>query len=1165
MRRLIAGSTAALVIGMATVAVLGAGTASLAKVPTVAPVLSPPSGQTAIRSNDSVSFSGQTSPGATKKSALLHFERADGTTFRDPLDVTTFLNIAPDGTISGDRGSINLTPQPHHGSANGHGGQVYLELTAMDEIDGQEATSISNGVPIDLAGPAIQKTRLTKPNTVVVQFDEPTYLPTQQESPGDWGVEAAKNGDTVVYANATDAKRIAPDQIELTIGNPQDEDATPAVRYNAGLGLVANRETYRDSSANNAYSGTFFFVAQDLIPPRIPTITSVAGKPGTSAISSDPTPEIHVPSCGACGPNDQGIRDGHWAEIYRETSTPANGFQADSDALVGEDQADPSGAQVSITDLGSDGNHTLYAVARDEALCDPPDDRANEEVCANRSNVNTGSTISYVLDRVVPGPVFAAVSGVGEVTVGFTESILGTNNPSNWSVSGGVVSGVSESEAGTRRKLTVAGAVAGATVTYTPGDYADAAGNALPGFTATLLDQLPPLVEFTDPGFDQWVQAATYTLKGTASKANTVEIFRDGGDCTPDGNAVATTTVSGGNWSVDVPLELNSTNEFVARGTRTDTNPNVVGPSICPPNGAALVQDSVNPIVDLGSLADALGPPPFRGGQSDVNIDWSAQDGPPQDNFGSGPMKLEYSKDGGANWNLIAAFYPNNGSYTEWTTPKDTTKAALIRVTATDQSGRSASDTSPAFEIDSIAPVFLPTILSPTEVDVSFSEPVTGLFASLEWEIDGEPAGQIDPTGPSSNVTAATLTTSPLAPDMDTSAPHTVSYESASTTPETTEIRDHVGNRLILGSGSGGGTGPVTQPTQPPATAICDILGTDGADVLTGTDDDEIICPLGGNDQIFALGGNDIIVTGPGTKTVDGGAGNDEVSGGDGFDTLSGGPGDDVIFGFGGDDQLDGGDGEDILHGDEGSDTLSGAGGIDILEGEGGDDHLSGGDAIDHLAGSDGNDSLQGDDGNDRLQGHAGDDQLRGGSGDDFLDGGDGVDILEGEGGNDELSGGAGRDHLFGDQGNDMLEGGDDNDRVDGGTGNDVVNGGDGNDSIVGGTGNDRGNGGTGDDRLEGEVGKDVLTGGDGNDRLGGGTGNDELKGSDDDDALYGGSGRDVLKGEDGRDRLYGDEHSDRLLGGTKRDKLDGGTSRDYCDGGPGGDSRLGCEGGPNS
>jgi Ca2+-binding RTX toxin-like protein len=1162
MRRLIAGSTTvALVIGMAAVAILGPGTASLAKVPTVTPVLNPPAGQTSIRSNDFVSFGGQTSAGATKDEALLLFKDADGNDFRDPLDVTASINIAPDGTISGDRGPINLTPEP--GRANGHGGRVYLQLTAIDEVDGQEATSTSNGVPVDMVGPVIEKTRLTAPDTVVVVFNEPAYLPTQQESPADWGVEAARNGDAIVYANATDAKRIAPDQIELTIGNPQDEDATPAVRYNAGLGLVAGRETYRDTSANNAYSGTFHFLAQDLIPPRIPTVTSVAGTPGTSAISSDSTPEIHVPSCGACGANDQGIRSGHWAEIYRETSTPANGFQVHSDTLIGEDQADGSGAQVSVVDLGSDGEHTLYAVARDEALCDPPDDRADEQVCANRSGANAGSTISYVLDRVIPGPLFAAVSGVGEVTVGFTESIVGTNNASNWNVSNpdAVVTGVSG--AGNRRKLTVAGAVAGATVTYTPGDHADAAGNALPGFSTTLLDQLPPLVEFTDPTFNQWVQATTYTLKGTATKANTVEIFRDGGECTPQGAAIATAPVNGGNWSIDVPLNLDSDNNFVARGIRTDTDPHINGPHICPQQGATLVQDSRNPTVSLGDLADSLGPPPFKGGQEDVDIQWTAQDDP--DNFSSGPIRLEYSKDGGATWDLIAAFHPNNGTFEDWRVPPHTTKTALIRVTATDQSGRSGSDTSPAFEIDSIAPVFLPTILSPTQVGLSFSEPVSGLFTSLEWEIDGEPAGQINPVGPSTNVIDATLTTNPLAPQMDTSAPHTVSYRSAAPADETTDIRDQAGNRLIVGSGGGSGNDPVTQPTQPPATAICNILGTDGDDVLTGTDANEIICPLGGNDQVSALGGHDIIVAGSGTKTVDGGAGNDEINGGDGFDSLSGGPGEDVIFGFAGDDQMDGGDGEDILHGDEGSDTLTGAAGTDILEGEGGDDLLSGGDDIDHIAGSDGNDSLQGDDGNDRLLGYAGDDQLRGGSGNDFLEGSDGVDILKGEGGDDDLSGSAGRDHLFGDQGNDKLEGGDDNDRVDGGTGNDVVNGGDGTDSIVGGTGNDRGNGGTGNDRLEGGVGKDALIGGDGNDRLGGGSGNDSLKGSDDNDSLYGGTGQDLMLGEDGRDRLYGDEDGDRLLGGTKRDKLDGGTSRDYCNGGPGGDSKLGCEGGPNS
>src|SRR5687767_1206805 len=124
MRRLIAGTTAALVVGAVAVTVLGTGGSSLADAPTVQPELKAPAGQTAIRSGDTVTFGGSVTPGSTKVSAFIRFFRADDSEFRTPLEVTSSVSFDPvTGAISGSR-PLNLSPNNPPGSANGHGGRV---------------------------------------------------------------------------------------------------------------------------------------------------------------------------------------------------------------------------------------------------------------------------------------------------------------------------------------------------------------------------------------------------------------------------------------------------------------------------------------------------------------------------------------------------------------------------------------------------------------------------------------------------------------------------------------------------------------------------------------------------------------------------------------------------------------------------------------------------------------------------------------------------------------------------------------------------------------------------------------------------------------------------------------------------------------------------------
>ncbi|WP_298625103.1 DUF5801 repeats-in-toxin domain-containing protein [uncultured Legionella sp.] len=145
--------------------------------------------------------------------------------------------------------------------------------------------------------------------------------------------------------------------------------------------------------------------------------------------------------------------------------------------------------------------------------------------------------------------------------------------------------------------------------------------------------------------------------------------------------------------------------------------------------------------------------------------------------------------------------------------------------------------------------------------------------------------------------------------------------------------------------------------------------------------------PIASPTQIFSLTVIDSAI-----HNLDGTAGNDLILGSDLNDVLVGLFGDDDMLGYGGDDTLIGGDGNDLLVGDAGNDTLIGGNGSD------------------NLRGGDGNDLLRGDAGNDLLVGNGGDDVLEGGDGKDVLAGLTGNDVLIGGRGDDTLTGGAGMD-----------------------------------------------------------------------------------------------------------------------------------------------------------
>ena len=241
-------------------------------------------------------------------------------------------------------------------------------------------------------------------------------------------------------------------------------------------------------------------------------------------------------------------------------------------------------------------------------------------------------------------------------------------------------------------------------------------------------------------------------------------------------------------------------------------------------------------------------------------------------------------------------------------------------------------------------------------------------------------------------------------------------------------------------------------------------------DTGSGTDELSAIENLAGgagNDVLVGNGGPNVLIGGNGNDSLTGGAGNDSLLGGGGIDTVSfagssvpiavnlastsaqnTGAGTDTLSG---NENVIGGSTNDTLTGDGAANTLIGGGGNDTLTAGGGNDTLRGGAGNDTLAGQAGNDTLSFEDatanlsvnlastaaqntgvGSDKLSGN---ENVAGGSGNDVLAGDTASNILIGGEGNDILQGGAGSDTLTGGSGNDRVDGGANADTLDGGQG----------------------------------------------------------------------------------------------------------------------------------
>ena len=399
-------------------------------------------------------------------------------------------------------------------------------------------------------------------------------------------------------------------------------------------------------------------------------------------------------------------------------------------------------------------------------------------------------------------------------------------------------------------------------------------------------------------------------------------------------------------------------------------------------------------------------------------------------------------------------------------------------------------------------------------------------------------------------------------------------------------------------------------------TAIEDLEGSRGDDLLTGNGSSNTLLGLAGADTLNGGWGNDTLEGGAGADVLMGGAGRDlssyltsaggvivnlttgaslggdaqgdtlsnieDLEGSEHADTLTGDNRANMLLGLDGSDTLNGGAGKDFLAGGAGADILIGGTGvdrasyvtsliginIDLISGTatGGEAE---GDTLSHI------EEIEGTNFDDVLTGDGMDNTLLGLAGDDILTGGIGADILVGGAGRDRASYATSVAGVDVDLAHSSATGGDaagdslsEIEEIEGSAQGDMLTGDGANNTLLGLNGNDTLNGGGGDDVLSGGVGQDVIDGGSGIDRATYATSASGVTVNLATGQTDGGEATgdlltliENIEGSEHRDALTGDGQDNKLLGLAGRDTLDGGAGNDTLSGGEGQDILIGGSG----
>lgn len=258
----------------------------------------------------------------------------------------------------------------------------------------------------------------------------------------------------------------------------------------------------------------------------------------------------------------------------------------------------------------------------------------------------------------------------------------------------------------------------------------DAAGNAATTATTWRRDTVSPTANLTYPVGGELLKGGEIrTITWSASDSNfsatpiSLEYSLNSGS---NWVSLATGLANTGSYDWTVPNFNNSTVRVRVKATDQAGN---VTPAATPAN---FTVDSSPPTLLLTSLT---GGQLLKGG-STVNITWSASDA----HFGSTPIKLELSQDGGTTYSVIsgASALANSGTFS-WTVPALDGAAFRIRATATDSVGLSSTAASTAnFAIDSTLPSVTLTSLTGGQ-----TVPGNGAQTAITWSAsDANPGDQ---------------------------------------------------------------------------------------------------------------------------------------------------------------------------------------------------------------------------------------------------------------------------------------------------------------------------------------------------------------------------------------------------------------------------------------
>jgi hypothetical protein len=571
-----------------------------------------------------------------------------------------------------------------------------VRLTATD-LAGNTTVQLSDAFTID-AVPPVFTARTTAPRTVHVTFSEPVDGPVGRLT--DWRVAGQP-----AAVESVDGSSSAPEQVEnatvfvLRSSVDFDPDDTPEVTY-----APSPAGQLTDDAEQGVPADDRVVEAVDGIRPAVPTITAVEGQAPEDGqvVGGDGQPSVSV----------SGLRADNVVYVERVPSAgePVKGPEV---------RAEGETATATAPTLPEDGEYALRVVARD------PAGNLSTDTGKTPGSADGGpSTVTYVLDRVVPSAVAAVVATDGKLRVSFSESVAGTNDPADWQVRDPDRAVTAVEGSGDTRVLAVTGgAPVGGFVDYAPGDsgrYADPAGNGVPDVTLRIGGVPVPVVKV--PAGPLVTSTTSTTLSGTGGPGSTVQVYREGAPET----VVATAPVDGsGAWSTAVALTGDQRNDFRVRAVDDGLPPSSEG--VVPP----ITQDGTRPGLTL--LAPTGGE--VLAGGAATTVEFSTSDANP------GTVLAELAIDGKTFQRLGSVSAPAGDGTIGYQVPDVDTDDARVRVTATDRAGNTTVRVSDVFIIDAGPPVFAALTTAARTVEITFSEPVDGPVGRLtDWRVAGQPA-----------------------------------------------------------------------------------------------------------------------------------------------------------------------------------------------------------------------------------------------------------------------------------------------------------------------------------------------------------------------------------------------------------------------------------------